>query len=443
MKTKDEIKQRITELKAQAKVLMDKEGATPEELKQIRREIEAENEKLEVLSAMDKVQAGQAGKRIDLPQDEDAEKAYKKAFFNMVRGKNTLANDEILTAKNQLSSSSGEDGGYLIPNDQQTAINELKKHTFAFREYVTVEPVSTSTGSRNREKSEEDEGFQDITNGGEIADVASPKFVNIPYSIKDYAGILPIPNNLKNDSDVNLERYINKWLARKTNATENREILKILNAISTPTPVKTVDDLKMAINTKINAVFKPTLKVYMNSDAFTHFSREKDAIGRYLLESDPKRATGKMIDGVPIIEVPNELLKTSGQKAKIFIGDMEEFITLFDRQAMTILSTQTGGDSFKTNTTGLRAITRFDVQKFDDRAMIACELDFSALEMVSELNESVDLNALITQLVGEELKRREQQASQAGQAQTSGEDKTTGTTEVQAVTEKTAGSKTK
>ena len=69
MKTKDEIKQRITELKAQAKVLMDKEGATPEELKQIRREIEAENEKLEVLSAMDKVQAGQAGKRIDLPQD--------------------------------------------------------------------------------------------------------------------------------------------------------------------------------------------------------------------------------------------------------------------------------------------------------------------------------------------------------------------------------------
>ena len=65
MKTKDEIKQRITELKAQAKVLMDKEGATPEELKQIRREIEAENEKLEVLSAMDKVQAGQAGKRIE------------------------------------------------------------------------------------------------------------------------------------------------------------------------------------------------------------------------------------------------------------------------------------------------------------------------------------------------------------------------------------------
>lgn len=442
MKKIDEVKQRLEQLKAQAKTLLDTEGTTLEAIKDIKNKINIEQEKLETLEAMNKVPTVPTGSKLETGTEEEKEKQYKRAFFNMVRGKNTLANDEILTAKNQLSSS-GEDGGYLIPNDQQTAINELKKHTFAFREYVTVEPVSTSTGSRNREKSEEDEGFQDITNGGEIADVASPKFVNIPYSIKDYAGILPIPNNLKNDSDVNLERYINKWLARKTNATENREILKILNAISTPTPVKTVDDLKMAINTKINAVFKPTLKVYMNSDAFTHFSREKDTTGRYLLETDPKRATGKMIDGVPIIEVPNELLKTSGQKAKIFIGDMEEFITLFDRQAMTILSTQTGGDSFKTNTTGLRAITRFDVQKFDDRAMIACELDFSALEMVSELNESVDLNALITQLVGEELKRREQQASQAGQAQTSGEDKTTGTTEVQAVTEKTAGSKTK
>lgn len=442
MKKIDEVKQRLEQLKAQAKTLLDTEGTTLEAIKDIKNKINIEQEKLETLEAMNKVPTVPTGSKLETGTEEEKEKQYKRAFFNMVRGKNTLANDEILTAKNQLSSS-GEDGGYLIPNDQQTAINELKKHTFAFREYVTVEPVSTSTGSRNREKSEEDEGFQDITNGGEIADVASPKFVNIPYSIKDYAGILPIPNNLKNDSDVNLERYINKWLARKTNATENREILKILNAISTPTPVKTVDDLKMAVNTKINAVFKPTLKVYMNSDAFTHFSREKDTTGRYLLETDPKRATGKMIDGVPIIEVPNELLKTSGQKAKIFIGDMEEFITLFDRQAMTILSTQTGGDSFKTNTTGLRAITRFDVQKFDDRAMIACELDFSALEMASELNESVDLNALITQLVGEELKRREQQASQAGQAQTSGEDKTTGTTEVQAATEKTAGSKTK
>ena len=425
MKTKDEIKQRITELKAQAKVLMDKEGATPEELKQIRREIEAENEKLEVLSAMDKVQAGQAGKRIDLPQDEDTEKVYKKAFFNMVRGKNTLANDEILTAKNQLSSS-GEDGGYLIPNDQQTAINELKKHTFAFRDYITIEPVTTMTGSRVMEKDAEDEGFADITSGGEIADVTSPKFVNIPYSIKDYGGILPIPNNLKNDSDVNLEKYINKWLARKTNTTENREILKLLNTISTVTPVKTVDDIKTVINTKINAIFKPTLKIFMNSDAFTHFSKEKDAIGRYLLESDPKRATGKMIDGVPVVEVPNEVMKTEGQKAKIFIGDLEEFATLFDRQAMTLLSTQTGGDSFKTNTTGIRAITRFDVQKFDDRAMIACELDFSTLQTMSELNESVDLNTLIAQLVAEELERRAQTL----------EEGTAETVETQAVTEK-------
>ena len=425
MKTKDEIKQRITELKAQAKVLMDKEGATPEELKQIRREIEVETEKLEVLSAMDKVQAGQTGKRIDLPQDEDTEKVYKKAFFNMVRGKNTLANDEILTAKNQLSSS-GEDGGYLIPNDQQTAINELKKHTFAFRDYITIEPVTTMTGSRVIEKDAEDEGFADITSGGEIADVTSPKFVNILYSIKDYGGILPIPNNLKNDSDVNLEKYINKWLARKTNTTENREILKLLNTISTVTPVKTVDDIKTVINTKINAIFKPTLKIFMNSDAFTHFSKEKDAIGRYLLESDPKRATGKMIDGVPVVEVPNEVMKTAGQKAKIFIGDLEEFATLFDRQAMTLLSTQTGGDSFKTNTTGLRAITRFDVQKFDDRAMIACELDFSTLQTMSELNESVDLNTLIAQLVAEELERRAQTL----------EEGTAETVETQAVTEK-------
>ena len=127
-----------------------------------------------------------------------------------------------------------------------------------------------------------------------------------------------------------------------------------------------------------------------------------------------------MIDSVPVVEVPNEVMKTEGQKAKIFIGTMEEFITLFDRQAMTLLSTQTGGDSFKTNTTGLRAITRFDVQKFDERAMIACELDFSAIEAVNELSESIDLDALIEQLVEEKLKKI-QQEKEVGEEQTESE----------------------
>ena len=87
---------------------------------------------------------------------------------------------------------------------------------------------------------------------------------------------------------------------------------------------------------------------------------------------------------------------------------------------MTLLSTQTGGDSFKTNTTGLRAITRFDVQKFDERAMIACELDFSAIEAVNELSESIDLDALIEQLVEEKLKKI-QQEKEVGEEQTESE----------------------
>ena len=134
MKKIDEVKQRLEQLKAQAKTLLDTEGTTLEAIKDIKNKINIEQEKLETLEAMNKVPTVPTGSKLETGTEEEKEKQYKRAFFNMVRGKNTLANDEILTAKNQLSSSSGEDGGYLIPNDQQTAINELKKHTFAFRE---------------------------------------------------------------------------------------------------------------------------------------------------------------------------------------------------------------------------------------------------------------------------------------------------------------------
>lgn len=297
----------------------------------------------------------------------------------MLRNK-ALTAEEVETIKgyNKLSTTSDEDGGYILPTDQETAIKELKKQTFSFRNYVTVEPVSTKTGTRVMEKNAEETPFAKITEGGEITDITpTPQFVQIKFDIADYAGILPVANNLLNDTDVALEAYLNKWLAKKSNATENKIILDLIEKISSKTPVQLIEQLKNIRNTKLDMAFKPTTKFYMNSDAFNYFAEEKDANGRPMLEVNPKNPTERMIDGCPVVEVPNSLMKTVTNKAKIIIGDLGEFATLFDRNAITIETTKVGGSAWRNNTTELRAIIRLDAQKFDERAIQIAEVDLT------------------------------------------------------------------
>lgn len=380
MKQRDEILQKITELKAKAKVLIAQDGATVEEIQGIQKELSVLNEKLTMLDALNLVNTNQEGTQINETNADKKAEEYKQAFYNNLKGQATTKDMTVLNAVQQLSTANGQSGGYLIPADQDTKIIELKKAYFSFRDYIDVEPVTTMQGSRVVEESADSVPFINLTEGQKITEVDAPKFVKVDYKIKDYAGFLPIPNNLITDSDNAIESYLNNWLARKALTTENKVILdKLQEMKSSKTAVKTIDDLKDVINTKLSSVFKDTAKIFMNNDAFNYFAKLKDENGRYLLESDPKKPTQKLIDGVPVVEIPNEIFKTSEQKATIYVGDLKRAVTMYDRQALSLLSTNVGGDAFFNNTTNIRAIIRFDVQEIDKRAIVACELDFSTL----------------------------------------------------------------
>lgn len=168
----DEIRQRITELKAQAKIINDNENSTIEEIQAIRNRlnIELEREKAELLLAQNR--ALPEGQKHDAT---DAEGKYKKAFFNMMRNTVTAEDIETIRAYNKLSSTTGADGGFLVPQDQMTKINELKKERFSFRQHINIEPVSTKTGTRVIEVSADEVPFTLLAEGNDIPDVETPR----------------------------------------------------------------------------------------------------------------------------------------------------------------------------------------------------------------------------------------------------------------------------
>lgn len=295
---------------------------------------------------------------------------YKDVFFKAFKNKKlTEVEASLLESKMALSSTSGADGGYIIPQDIQTRIMELKRDLPILENYVNVEPVSTLTGSRVIEKYADIVPFASFTEGADVPGATTPQFINIPYSITDKGGILPVPNNLMNDTDQNLMAYLEKWLLRKSIATRNAMIVAKLQTL-TPVVVADFDAVKKIINVTLDPMLAVGAIVVTNQDGFNYFDSLKNGEGEYVLQESVSLPGVKTLEGKTVVTITNKQLPTVAGKAPIFIGDFAEFCTLFDRQQMSVLATQFGGDAFSKNRTDIRAIVRDDIQLADTDAVI-------------------------------------------------------------------------
>lgn len=313
---------------------------------------------------------------------QDENKEYKSLFFKAVRGQSLTSEEmELMNQyKARISSGEGEDGGYVIPEDIQTRINELRNTTDDLRQYVNVVPVSTNKGSRTLEKRADHTPFAPLSEYGDpnaMKEINAPKFDRLNYAIEDYAGFLPVPNTVLDDSDQALEEYLIRWIAKKGKATDNHLILEQINSLSKVT----LDDykgIKTTLNVTLDPAFAQEAVIYTNQDGFNYLDQLEDDNKRPLLQPDPTQATRKLLAGVhPIVVLSNKTIETNDGKAPFIIGVMDEAINLWDRQQLSIDMTKVGGDSWRTNTTEFRAIVREDVTTWDDEAVVFAEIDIT------------------------------------------------------------------
>lgn len=347
-------------------------------------EMQEEAEKMVVLEKREDVKP-QIEQR-DLT-NEEVEVAYKDVFLKAVRNKDLNKNDmnifermkeirDVPTATPYLSSASDTDGGLIVPKDVQTRINEYKRqYAFELQSLVDVERVTAPTGLRVFEKLADSVAFVNIDEWETIGEVATPQFEKKEYSLAQYAGILPIPRNLLQDTDAALLDTIAKFIARKTIVTRNAQILAKINAsYATKKALAGVDDFKDVLNVELDAVFANNAKIITNQDGFNVLDKLKDENGNYLLQPDVKSPTGKALLGKAVVLVPNRELPSKTGKAPVYIGDMKEAIKFFDRGVYEITSTEIGGNAFTRNSMDIRVIDRFGVEAWDTAAVIAGEL---------------------------------------------------------------------
>lgn len=269
------------------------------------------------------------------------------------------------------------DGGYTVPEDIQTRINERREAKFSLLALVDVEPVSTNKGSRTFKKRSQQTGFTKVGEGGKIGAGKTPQFERLDYEIAKYGGYFPVTNELLEDSDANIANTLIGWIGDESRVTAN---VLILAQIATKDAVDlvNVDGIKKAVNVTLGSAFKATSAIITNDDGLNYLDTLKDANDRYLLSPDPAKPMEMRlaIGGgfIPVKVVPNEDMATVENKIPMIIGDLKEGIKYFDRKQTTIKISDVAVvgelNAFEEDLTLYRAIEREDVKVKDDKAFV-------------------------------------------------------------------------
>lgn len=310
-------------------------------------------------------------KAVTPAQPEDT----KSAFIKNIKG--LLRNDPKIV--NLVTSSLDEDGnriGLTIPQDIQTVIHQLVRQYDSLEPYVNVEAVTTQTGSRVYEKWSDITPLADLDNEeAAIADNDDPKLTLIKYNIRRFAGINTATNSLIKDTAENILAWLSQWIAKKVVVTRNQEIIKQMNAVPTKPTIASFDDLIDMVNTSVDPAIKSTSLLMTNTSGFNVLSKVKNAMGDYLLQPDPKQPGVYQILGKRVVEIGDRWLPNAGTQSTpafpIYFGDLKQAVTLFDRENMSLLTTDIGDGAFRHDQTKIRVIDRFDVEATDSEAFVA------------------------------------------------------------------------
>ena len=297
------------------------------------------------------------------PEDENAK--FAKAVRSFISGKG-------------LVEGVNEDGGYTVPEDVSTKVEQYKDVDYSLLNDIDVVPVKTNKGSRTYQKKGEVDTFADIDENGEITEeIGAPKFERLPYAIQDRAGFMPVSNDLIEDSDANILAIVTEWLGKANVATTNKKVLELV-ATKAQVDLKNIDGIKKALNVTLGQAYKHGAKIYTNDDGLNYLDTLKDANERPLLNPDPTApATLTLRCGttvLPIKVLPNKVWASVDGKVPFIVGNLFDFARKYDRKSMSIMASNVASignfNAFAQNMTLLRAILRDDYRVKDADSIV-------------------------------------------------------------------------
>lgn len=250
---------------------------------------------------------------------------------------------------------------YLLPEDVQLAIRDMKKEWLSAKSIINVEPTTALSGSFNYGKDPE-EGLVDFDDGDEVDSSVLPEFTTKKYTVKWVGALIPVSNILIGAERAELMPYLRKWFVRRSIIKENKDIFAALKSnYNSGTPKALADEkaLRESINTDLDPAYVKSMgmRIVTNQSGFNYLDSLYDTSGRPILQPDPTKPTVKTYKGYAIDVFSNrQLPDIDATHAPIIYGNTEEAITMKEYQNFLFDSDNGKGMGFAKNQTLLKVI---------------------------------------------------------------------------------------
>ncbi|HBF7091362.1 TPA: phage major capsid protein [Clostridioides difficile] len=356
-----EILEKINNKKVEARKLIEDDKL--DEGKVIKNEIAILRDKFNVLKDLYEEEMGEIENMTDISRTKVDEKESIVAFNKAVLGKSLTETQSALVEKVE------EDGGYLVPKEQRTQIEELKRQLIPLKQYCNVVPVATLSGSMPLEVDANDE----LINFDEMEEInqSDIKFGQVKWILNDYGDIIPISNSLLQDEKANLTNYVGARFSKKAVRTENKKILEVLSK-SKKVEGEDYKTIQTALNKELDPSISANAIIITNQDGYDYLDSLTDSNNRPLMSDSLTVEGAKTFKGKIVVVLSNQHFSSTASKLTFYVGDLSSAVAFFDRQVYEMAVSKEAG--FTKNATFMRVIERFDVQSIDNKAMVNVEL---------------------------------------------------------------------
>ena len=163
-------------------------------------------------------------------------------------------------------------------------------------------------------------------------ELGKPSISEIDYSIKTYRGHIPVSQEMIDDADYDIMSIVEDEVFNQGENTELSLVATILKS-ATQADAAGFDGIKDIYNKKLKSIYKASIVV--TQSMFAALDKVKDKNGRYMLQTDVASPTGYSFGGKTIYPVDDTVFGSEGDM-KFFIGDVSEFVKLFDRSQVSV-----------------------------------------------------------------------------------------------------------
>lgn len=255
-----------------------------------------------------------------------------RSFLNYLRSKEVGRLPEQRALPADLAGMKSEDGKAVIPEEIITKARMLPETVVDLRNKVTRQKVTHAVGkypilqANKAVLASTDELLKN-------PDLENPKFTEVQYEIETYRGQLAVAQEALDDSDDDLAGIIARHIQRQGLNTANNAIATELKTAEAVTATG-IDEIKTAINTGFDPAYN--LEFLVSQSFYNEVDLMKDAEGRYLLQPSLSAKSGKMLLGLDVTVLADELIGTSKGDKVAFLGQPDAFVTFFDRVDTTV-----------------------------------------------------------------------------------------------------------